>query len=457
PRVQTRKQSCSLTHSSALPLEQLLTQNHIETVSAPWPLQRIKSKINDRGVKQNNLIQVKTTATVQQNRIIKCGLLNIRSLSSKAVLVNELISDNHIDLFCLTETWLCNEEYVSLNESTPPSHINTHIPRGTGRGGGVAAIFDSSLLLNPKPKLDYNSFESLVLSLSHPTWKTIQPVIFVIVYRAPGPYSEFLSEFSQFLSSLVLKTDKVIIVGDFNIHVDVENNSLSTAFISLLDSIGFCQNVQKPTHCFNHTLDLVLTYGINIEDLIVFPQNPLLSDHYLITFEFLLTECTPVSKSYYTRCLSDGAVAQFKEAIPSVFNSIPCFNITKDSWANFSPTQIDHLVDSATSSLRRTLDSIAPLKKKLVKQRRFAPWYNPQTRKLKQTSRKLERTWRSTNLEESRLVWRDSLKTYKKALRNARAAYYSSLIEKNKNKPRFLFSTVARLTESHSSVSRVSL
>ncbi len=84
------------------------------------------------------------------------------------------------------------------------------------------------------------------------------------MYCPPGPYSEFLSEFSEVLSNLVLKTDKVIIVGNFNIHVDVDNDSLGSAFISLLDSICFSQCVHKPTHHFNHTLDLVLTYGIEI-------------------------------------------------------------------------------------------------------------------------------------------------------------------------------------------------
>ncbi len=98
----------------------------------------------------------------------------------------------------------------------------------------------------------------------------VQPIQFVTVYRSPGPYSEFLSESSEFLSNLVLETDKVIIVGDFNIHVDVDNDSLGSAFISLLDSIGFCQCVYKPTHRFNHTLDLVLTYGIEIDHLMFF-------------------------------------------------------------------------------------------------------------------------------------------------------------------------------------------
>ena len=36
-------------------------------------------------------------------------------------------------------------------------------------------------------------------------------------------------EFPEFISNLVPKTYKVIIVGDFNIHVDNNNDSLSVA------------------------------------------------------------------------------------------------------------------------------------------------------------------------------------------------------------------------------------
>ena len=37
---------------------------------------------------------------------LKIGLLNVRSLTSKAVIVNELITDHNLDVIGLTETWL---------------------------------------------------------------------------------------------------------------------------------------------------------------------------------------------------------------------------------------------------------------------------------------------------------------------------------------------------------------
>lgn len=46
--------------------------------------------------------------------------------------------------------------------------------------------------------------------------------------------------------------------------MDIDNDSLETAFTSLLDSIGFSQCVHEPTHCFNHNLGLVLALKLKM-------------------------------------------------------------------------------------------------------------------------------------------------------------------------------------------------
>ncbi|XP_078799361.1 uncharacterized protein LOC144990211 [Oryzias latipes] len=89
---------------------------------------------------------------------------------------------------------------------------------------------------------------------------------------------------------------------------------------------------------------------------------------------------------------------------------------------------------------------------KFVRQNRVAPWFNAETRSVKQETRKLEREWRRSGSEQSLDIWKHSLLNYKKALRRARSQYYSTLISENGNNPRFLFSTIAKLTRSQSSV-----
>jgi len=50
--------------------------------------------------------------------------------------------------------------------------------------------------------------------------KSCLTFVLASVYRHPGHNSDFIKEFADFLSELVLALDKVQIDGRFNIHVD---------------------------------------------------------------------------------------------------------------------------------------------------------------------------------------------------------------------------------------------
>ncbi len=93
-----------------------------------------------------------------------------------------------------------------------------------------------------------------------------------------------------------------------------------------------------------------------------------------------------------------------------------------------------------------TLETVAPIKLKKVREKRAAPWHNSYTHSLKKETRILERKWRKTNLEVFRIAWKNSMPSYRQALKTARTEYIRKFIDNHQNNPRFLFSTVARLT-----------
>ena len=71
--------------------------------------------------------------------------------------------------------------------------------------------------------------------------------------------SHFFEELTSILGSLHGSARKVILAGDFNLHMDVAGNPDSAAFMELLDMFGLQNHVDFPTHSSGHTLDLILT------------------------------------------------------------------------------------------------------------------------------------------------------------------------------------------------------
>ncbi len=85
----------------------------------------------------------------------------------------------------------------------------------------------------------------------------------------------------------MLAADKVLIVGDFNIHVDNEKDALGSTFIDILNSIGVRQHVSGPTHCRNHTLYLILSHGIDVNGIEIPQQSCVLHIAKAVIFFFL--------------------------------------------------------------------------------------------------------------------------------------------------------------------------
>lgn len=72
---------------------------------------------------------------------LKLAVLNVRSLSNKSFLINNLISSYNLDFMFLTETWLDkNTGNAVLTESAPPNYKLESETRENKKGGGVCAI-----------------------------------------------------------------------------------------------------------------------------------------------------------------------------------------------------------------------------------------------------------------------------------------------------------------------------
>ncbi|KAI2655984.1 Aspartate--tRNA(Asp/Asn) ligase [Labeo rohita] len=100
---------------------------------------------------------------------------------------------------------------------------------------------------------------------------------------------------------------------------------------------------------------------------------------------------------------------------------------------------LDKMTGNMGTIFSNTLEAVAPIKLKKVREKHTAPWYNSNTHSLKKETRNLERKWRKTNLEVFRIAWKNSMSRYRQALKAARAEHICKLIENNQNNPKFLF------------------
>ncbi len=172
----------------------------------------------------------------------------------------------------------------------------------------------------------------------------------------------------------MVNVDKALIVGDFNIHVDNTSDALGLAFTDLINSFCVKQNVTGLTHCFNHTLDLIKSHGIDLTDIDIVPQSDDVTDHFLVSCMLHITDINYLAPRYRRGVIVPATKDRFTNNLPDL-SQLLCVPINTD--------ELDTITSNMGTIFSNTLETVAPIKLKKVRKKHAVPWYNSYTRSLK--------------------------------------------------------------------------
>ena len=365
-------------------------------------------------------------------------LINSRSVRNKVHIVKDYIVDNDIDFTAITETWLKpgSQDSATIKDLCPTTYKLTHQPRISGRGGGTGALHKSSLSVKLQDTPKYISFEhsELLLKASQSKWFRI-----IIIYRPP-PSKEykftvdmFLQEFSTLLERVVTAPCELIIMGDFNFHVEDPNDHTACQFTNLLSGFALEQLITHPTHKDGHTLDLVITRigDCTVTDIQV--TNPVISDHSAIHFKLSVEKPATQQKTILYRNWKKVDIDQFSSDLTSTFLQTS------------SPDTVTDLVHLYNTTLTVLTNKHAPLKKKTVKIKLSAQWYNGTIDKEKKKRRYFEKRYRTTYSPEDYAQYEAQCHVVNNLLETSKQNFYREKINEHSGNQKELFKVLNKL------------
>ena len=197
---------------------------------------------------------------------LKIATLNARSVRNKDQLLFQELTNNNIDTFLITETWLkdTQEDEAWVNQS--PLQQNSyktwlHNRPNDQHGGGLALIHKKHIPIKgirkgSTPTIEYGIWKATVRN---------KAIHLVGIYHPPPSTtnrtttSMFIDEITYLLTETVPKYPNLIILGDLNISTENVTNPDTVIFNDTMAAFGLQQHVQGPTHKMGNTLDLIFS------------------------------------------------------------------------------------------------------------------------------------------------------------------------------------------------------
>ena len=371
---------------------------------------------------------------MQAPQEFNCLLWNARSLNNKLHHLTTLLLEEDLDVVFITETWFKSQKNNCTATLRENGYSIFHFNRTDRGGGGVAFIYKDCIKLSGGKCYNYDTFECIVGSM---TCISSKKITFVLVYRftelAP---SLFLTEFHNFIEKVFVSFNNLIILGDFNLHVNQVFNSEVIRFNSILSSFGLSQLVDQPTHVAGNTLDLLITNQtqMQIKDICVDHVN--FSDHSFVFFKFPFecnkSELKTVSMKIYKEVNFD----DFKMKVTSKVKEFTekQFNNFADAVNNYNLLCHDAIKDNV---IIKTVN-IGKVRPK---------WIDVEYQQSRAERRRLYKRWVRTRSDEDRYNFVNCReKTHELSIKK-QSQFYSKTIENSSNCQKSLFAICKNLLD----------
>ena len=343
-----------------------------------------------------------------------------------------MVESSKTDILAITETFLgLNDDAAVIQEVTPSTHNFIHTPRTDRQGGGVAILTHKCLRVEHIEKSSVSSFEYGFYKIrSRQTNFHI-----LLIYRPPSnSFSVFLDELHELLDD-TFSVPNLIVLGDFNVHVDKPDHIQTIKLTELLDVFSLTQHVTFPTHVSGHTLDLVISREGS--GLVNTPHcGELLSDHYCIDGKVHLPGREKITKHITYRPLKSVPLETVRSELEAALLSCD------------QEGDLDGSLDSLYTCFRTVMDNVAPVITKQITIHEKSPWYNRSLAQEKREVRKAERKWRASKSDQSlKEAYTTLLQSHFQSIASARTVYYRNLIENNISDSKKIFNIISSLSK----------
>ena len=212
-------------------------------------------------------------------------LTNAQSIKSKELQLYKVIQEENIDLCVVTETWLSNnvedDTWVKCpvlnNDNLKLANVN----KISRKGGGIALVYSNNLKVRHLEDAKRMSFEYAIWGLEHKGTK----MTIMAIYRPPystinqATTQSFFEEFTNWMETKSNEYNNIIVLGDFNIHINNDQDADENRFKDIMETLGLQQPVSFSMHRYGKTLDHIYTEIGSTVMIDYCREGPILSNH----------------------------------------------------------------------------------------------------------------------------------------------------------------------------------